>query len=192
MVLPDLLPEVPQLLDITEKRCVTGYQVRKGLSGNWYRMAKQRLKGVRYTVQPKLISITSRLTVWNIMELPLVRRQQDIGEISAKEPDYQETTVTVNNTDLSKELDWAIYSAGKLVSPLLYNIRRERRCELLAEGLRMLDLKRWRALDQVKQFVIEGVNLWESDLKDKYMQDGKKSSDTGRNGRTNLQCIKLC
>ena len=34
---PDLLPEVPQLLDITEKRCVTGYQVRKGLSGNWYR-----------------------------------------------------------------------------------------------------------------------------------------------------------
>ena len=79
----------------------------------------------------------------------------------------------MNNTDLSKELDWAAYSAGKQVSPLLYNIRRERRCELLAEGLRMLDLKRWRALDQVKHFVIQGVNIWESDLKDQYMQDGK-------------------
>ena len=137
-------------------------------------MATQRLKGVRYTVQPKLISITSRLTVWNIMELPLVPEAAgywgDLRERAGLPRDY---TVTVNNTDLSKELDWAIYSAGKLVSPLLYNIRRERRCELLAEGLRMLDLKRWRALDQVKQFVIQGVNLWESDLKDKYMQDGK-------------------
>lgn len=81
--------------------------------------------------------------------------------------------MTVNNTDLSRERDWAVYSAGKEVSSLLYNIRRERRCELMAEGLRMMDLKRWRALDQVKGYIIEGVNLWESDLKDMYMKDGK-------------------
>ena len=49
----------------------------------------------------------------------------DLRERAGLPRDY---TVTVNNTDLSKELDWAVYSAGKTVSPLLYNIRRERRC----------------------------------------------------------------
>ena len=43
-------------------------------------------------------------------------------------------------------LDWGAYTAGQLVDPTLYNIRRERRCELMAEGLRWMDLKRWRAM----------------------------------------------
>jgi hypothetical protein len=33
---------------------------------------------------------------------------------------------------------------------VLYNIRRERRCELISEGLRWDDLMRWRALDQLQ------------------------------------------
>lgn len=32
----------------------------------------------------------------------------------------------------------------------------------------MNDLRRWRALDQVKNVVIQGVNLWEGELKDMY------------------------
>ena len=171
---PDLLPEVPQLLDITEKRCVTGYQVRKGLSGNWYRDGNTAIEGcpVYRAAEAYLNYIEADCMEHNGTSIgsEAAGYWGDLRERAGLPRDY---TVTVNNTDLSKELDWAIYSAGKLVSPLLYNIRRERRCELLAEGLRMLDLKRWRALDQVKQFVIEGVNLWESDLKDKYMQDGK-------------------
>ena len=53
--------------------------------------------------------------------------------------------MTIAATDLSKENDWAKYSAGQLVDPTLYNIRRERRVELMSEGTRMRDLKRWRA-----------------------------------------------
>ncbi|BEG98080.1 RagB/SusD family nutrient uptake outer membrane protein [Bacteroides sedimenti] len=70
-------------------------------------------------------------------------------------------TVTVNATDLTKEDDWGVYSAGKKVSSLMYNIRRERRCELMGESVRMMDLKRWRALDQVKNYIVRGFNLWD-------------------------------
>ena len=171
---PDLLPEVPQLLDITEKRCVTGYQVRKGLSGNWYRDGNTAVEGcpVYRVAEAYLNYIEADCIEHNGTSIgsEAAGYWGDLCERAGLPRDY---AVTVNNTDLSKELDWSVYSAGKLVSPLLYNIRRERRCELVAEGMRMSDLKRWRALDQVKQFVIQGVNMWESDLKDKYTQDGK-------------------
>ena len=63
--------------------------------------------------------------------------------------------ITVNATDLDKEEetshDFALYSGGKrITSKVLYNIRRERRCELISEGLRWDDLIRWRALEQLK------------------------------------------
>ena len=71
--------------------------------------------------------------------------------------------LTINNTDMSKEtLDWGSYSRGQQVDATLYNIRRERRVELVSEGLRFLDLKRWRALDQVQNVHIQGFNFWDS------------------------------
>lgn len=71
---------------------------------------------------------------------------------------------TIAATDMNKEAlnDWGAYSAGQLISPTLYNIRRERRSELMAEGLRMADLRRWRSLDQLitKPYHLEGMKLW--------------------------------
>lgn len=63
--------------------------------------------------------------------------------------------ITIAATDLDKEEecshDFGLYSAGsRITSKVLYNIRRERRCELMGEGMRMDDLIRWRALDQLK------------------------------------------
>lgn len=76
---------------------------------------------------------------------------------------------TIDATDMSKEADlnrpsydWAAFSAGQpLTDATLYSIRRERRCEFAGEGMRMFDLKRWRAMDQVKNYQIEGVNFWD-------------------------------
>ena len=61
--------------------------------------------------------------------------------------DFQKT---IDATDLSKEIDFARYSGSEFVSTTLYNIRRERRIEFAAEGLRLNDLKRWRALDMMR------------------------------------------
>lgn len=80
-------------------------------------------------------------------------------------PDYN---VTINATDISKEAqigDWAAYSGGQLLTDrTLYNIRRERRCEFIAEGMRWADLVRWCAMDQLKttNYIPEGCNFWTS------------------------------
>lgn len=62
--------------------------------------------------------------------------------------------VTIQATDLDKEWEYTkdlgLYSAGqRITSKVLYNIRRERRCEFIQEGQRLMDLIRWRALDQL-------------------------------------------
>lgn len=72
---------------------------------------------------------------------------------------------TDQNTNVAKEgeTDWGAYTAGRLLTDTrLYNIRRERRCELMGEGFRWMDLMRWRSLDQLKEapYYVEGFNFW--------------------------------
>lgn len=73
---------------------------------------------------------------------------------------------TIDNTDMNieKQTDWGAYSAGKLVDATLFNIRRERRCELMAEGFRAADVRRWRSMDQMidTPYHVLGVNVWEN------------------------------
>lgn len=70
--------------------------------------------------------------------------------------------LTIENIDLSAQVDrdWAVYSGTQMVDKTLYCIRLERRLELMAEGLRFKDLKRWASLEMVKDYVVEGFNLW--------------------------------
>lgn len=72
--------------------------------------------------------------------------------------DYKKTIAA---TDLTKEIDLARYSGIQLVDATLYNIRRERRSELIAEGMRRDDLYRWRALDMMQNYWVEGMNYWD-------------------------------
>jgi hypothetical protein len=74
-------------------------------------------------------------------------------------------TNTISKTVVANEApnDWGAYSGGtQLADQTLYSIRRERRMELLAEGLRLFDLKRWRALDQLATtpYHVEGCKFW--------------------------------
>ncbi len=71
---------------------------------------------------------------------------------------------TIAATDLQKELDLQHLAAYGITDKTLYNIRRERRCELIAEGFRWDDLKRWRSWDYclAKPYIVEGVNLWDA------------------------------
>ena len=87
---------------------------------------------------------------------------QDIRSRAKVSTDLQ---ATISATVISKEAenDWGAYSGGKLLTdPTLYNIRRERRCELMAESLRWMDLQRWRSLDQMmtQGYHIEGFKIW--------------------------------
>lgn len=75
--------------------------------------------------------------------------------------DYTKTIAATIMTEEAKG-DWGAYSAGELVDATLYNIRRERRCELMAEAHRESDLRRWRAMDQMitEPYHVEGFKLW--------------------------------
>ena len=75
--------------------------------------------------------------------------------------DYEKTIAA---TDVSQEAegDLGAYSHGQLVDATLYNIRRERRCELIGEGMRWDDLRRWRSCDQVVDYQVEGMRYWGS------------------------------
>lgn len=79
---------------------------------------------------------------------------------------------TIQATDMQKEAenDWGAYSGGKLIDATLYNIRRERRCEFISEGLRYMDLCRWRSMDQIIQtpYIPEGMHLWNTPMQDWY------------------------
>ena len=57
----------------------------------------------------------------------IIRRRSHVDE------DFQKTIAL---TDMGKEAenDWGAYSGGKLIDATLYNIRRERRCEFMADG----------------------------------------------------------
>lgn len=74
---------------------------------------------------------------------------------------------TIDNTDMNKETDLAAHPGSYEVDATLYNIRRERRCEFIGEGMRWDDLVRWRAWDGIltNKFIPEGYNFWEEAYK---------------------------
>lgn len=146
-----------------ENSCATGYSLRKGLntSGDMapirdsytacpiFRAAEAYLNYIEayYELHNNLGGNCN--TYWKAM-----RRRANVNT------DYLKT---ISHTNMLKEKnDWGSFSAGKQISATLYNIRRERRIELAAEGFRLNDLKRWRSLDQISEEQIQGCNFWDS------------------------------
>ncbi len=143
----------------------TGYSIRKGNPLN-----QIHLVGIAGSYVAS-ISFRGVEAMLNYMEAYYERH----GSLDSKSISYWEAirerakvdtdvNKTIDATDMTLEAknDWGAYSAGKLVDPILYNIRRERRCELMAEGLRTMDLQRWRSLDQLitEPYHIEGFKIW--------------------------------
>lgn len=100
------------------------------------------------------------------------------------DPDYNKTIAA---TRLDEEVDWGKYSDGQLDDATLFNIRRERRCEFIGEGMRWDDLIRWRSMDHLltKNYIPEGCNFWEEIYKiGNRTEDGDKITfdDSGQDG----------
>lgn len=173
----ETIAEYPDLITQPEVRSVTGYDVTKGLYDDSaiqagdsptgcivFRATEAYLNYIEASYEKNNSLDATALDYWK-----KIRKRAGIAE---------DPNVTIAATDLSKENDWATYSAGQLVNKTLYNIRRERRCEFIAEGMRFDDLKRWRALDQVRNYQIEGINLWTSVYRQsKYITKDKDGND---------------
>lgn len=152
----------PNILGTGNEKSTTGYELEKWVTRNSIEQATQYLN----TSAVPLIRSAECYLVY--MEAYYMRhgRLDDTADRywralrrrAGVDEDYNKTIAA---TDLTKENDLAVYSRGVFVDPTLYNIRRERRCEFIAEGMRLDDLKRWRALDMMKNYQPEGMNLWE-------------------------------
>ena len=146
-----------------EKKYSTGYTIRKGLNYD----GAQAGNGSGYTgsitfraVEAYLNYIEASFEKNGVLDADAKTYWQQIRTRAKVSTDIDKTIAA---TQMSKETaDWGAYSANQLISPTLYNIRRERRNELMAEGLRFMDLKRWRAMDQMinTPYHVEGFKLW--------------------------------
>lgn len=164
---------VPDITNSRSARYTTGYALRKG--GSFHQ--KHYLNSHGYTAA---ISYRATEALLNYMEASYERT----GSLDATAREYWQIIrrrahvsdnidVTIAATVMSQEApnDWGAYSAGQLLTDrTLYNIRRERRSELLAEGLRYMDLRRWRSMDQLitTPYHVEGFHLWNTPMKDWY------------------------
>lgn len=150
---------------------VTGYCLRKG--GTFDRKLCQKDKG--YTAA---CAFRAREALLNYMEAEYMLTHSLSGKVLEYWKILREKAgltgaaidpqTTINATEMNKEtMDWGAYSGGRLLEdPILYNIRRERRDELMAENLRWMDLQRWRSLNQMmtNRYHVEGMKLWNSDM----------------------------
>lgn len=151
----------PSINSQAEYKCPTGYPVKKGLTPD------PSQGPTRPSITACVVYRTGEAYL-NYMEAQFERD----GSLDANSLKYWQAIrtragvstdidATIHATDLSKENDLACYSGNTQISPTLYNIRRERRVELIAEGFRLEDLKRWRALDKMQNYITQGFNLWD-------------------------------
>lgn len=159
----EYFPEAPRLYVSDAKNATsTGYIQGKGysLDYNDQLLGKDQTAFVVYRASEAYLNYieASYLKNGNI-DATADKYWKALRARAGVDTDYQKT---INATDMSKEAlnGWDAYSHGALVDATLYNIRRERRCEFIGEGFRYMDLIRWRALDQLNGYQLEGAKIF--------------------------------
>lgn len=176
---------VPDVNDqLTETRAITGYQSRKYFTYDYDQTWHDQILGCDAC---PIFRIAEAML--NYMEACVEKN----GSVDATATDYwkklrqragvnDDFMATVNATDLSQERQLSVYSGTAQVSPLLFNVRRERMNETFNEGLRFADLIRWRSFDRMiaEKWIPEGVNFWDEMYKDEHYDgiicDGSSNS----------------
>ncbi len=156
----------------TQIRCLTGYQARKYYTYDEAQTPNDNKNG------------TNACPVFRATEA-MLNYMEASAELNNGQPDNTafgywqklreragvntDISATVSATDLAKEYDngngdFGVYSGSQTVNAWVYNVRRERLNEMFSEGLRRLDLVRWRSYDNMinTKWIPEGVNFWTS------------------------------
>lgn len=158
-------PYKAPLFDLQEQQSITGYMIKKGISrdpsqtttGSWgttgsiiFRAAEAYLNYIEACYEKSGTLDGDADKYWKA-----IRKRANVDE------NYP-LTIAQTNMTIESQNDLGAYTAENVIDPTKYNIRRERRCEFIAEGMRMDDLLRWRSLDQLQnnKFMPKGFNLW--------------------------------
>lgn len=151
----------PMIFQSGQEKATTGYELKKWCSDD----DAQRVQYDCTTATPIFRAAESYLDYmeayyerYHELDAKCKEYWRALRKRAGMDEDFQKT---IDATDLAQENDLGIYSHGNMVDKTLYNIRRERRCEFIAEGMRLDDLKRWRSLDNMVEYQPEGFNLWD-------------------------------
>lgn len=143
------------------KSTSTGYLLGKGITYDYHFTS-----GTDYTAfvvfraaEAYLIYLEASYMKTGTIDTDADRYWRALRTRAGVDPDYNKT-IAATDMSIEAQTDWGAYSHGQLVDATLYNIRRERRCEFIGEGHRWTDLLRWRALDQLNGFQLEGCKVW--------------------------------
>lgn len=173
--------EKPNIADPSvQTRDLTGYRQRKHFTYDYSQRYSDELLGVNAcpifrSAEAFLNYMEACYEKNHSLDAKATAYWKAIRNRAGVDEDFQKT---IANTDMAKEAelnDLGVWSGDKMVDATLYNIRRERRCEFIGEGMRWDDLKRWRSWDRlfVKPFIPEGMNLWDEAYKE-YTKDTEK------------------
>ena len=166
----------------------TGYAIRKGGTFNQNLAENQAgyTASITFRATEALLNyIEAQYMLDHHLNAKSISYWKAIREAAGFTGEAADPQTTIAATDMAQELkgytdgsgtqyDWGAFSAGKALTDLtLYSIRRERRTELMAEGLRWMDLIRWRSLDQLMKqpYQLEGFHLWNTPMEKWYTVD---------------------
>lgn len=157
---PNIISQETQTLDRT------GYRIRKCLTYDYKQIVSGQTQSttgciIFRGVEAYLNYLEAYYLRYNKIDGKAATYWNAIRTRAGIKGSYQ---TTIDNTDMDKETDLAAHPGTYEVDATLYNIRRERRCEFIGEGMRWDDLVRWRAWDGLltKKFIPEGYNFWET------------------------------
>jgi len=155
---------VPDIIGGGDHRYQTGYAPRKGLNFDAKVAASDGNTGgeiIFRATEAYLNYIEACYEKSGSLDADATRYWKAIRDRAHVDNDFNKTIAATDMT-IEAQNDWGAYSAGNLVDATLYNIRRERRCELICEGFRRMDIHRWRSMDQLiaMPYHIEGFKLW--------------------------------
>ena len=180
---------IPSIMATGDRKYTTGYCLRKGGSFDKAQCGNGQgsVAAVSFRATEALLNyIEAQYMLTNDINSGHVLEYWKIVRTTAGfTGDAADPRITIAATDMTKEkLDWGAYSGGQLLTDAtLYNIRRERRCELMGEGSRWRDLIRWRALEQMSKepYFVEGFHLWNTPMQTWYeaqelIADGSSSA----------------
>ena len=167
----------PVILTTAEYKSATGYDLKKGLT-----MSVDDKTGpvqesgiIEYRAAEAYLNyIEACYLKDNSIDAYAEKYWKALRERAGVDTDFNKT---IQATDMSKEAGLlSAYTAGKLVDATMYNIRRERACEMMSEGLRWDDLRRWRSMDQLigNKYIVEGFKLW-GEMQDWYKDNNGNS-----------------
>mgnify|MGYP001159054681 FL=1 len=191
-----VLFKLPQLTNAElQNRDLTGYRQRKHYTYDYTQLKSDELLGtnacpVFRAAEAYLNYIEACYEKNRSLDGDAIKYWKALRERAGVDTDLDKTIRNTNMAEEAKYDDLGVWSGDQMADATLYNIRRERRCEFMGEGMRWDDLIRWRSWDRLftKKYIPQGINLWDAAYRNYENNENTNVKPIVANGSTESNC----